>query len=74
MRRLELLFPEDEEALPCEEDVEVPLLRKSSVWREELRPEEVEALEVLLCGLVVEVEAVEVLLDVRLLFVLFELE
>ena len=65
VRRLELLFPEDEEALPCEEDVEVPLLRKSSVWREELRPEEVEALEVLLCGLVVEVVVEELLFELE---------
>ena len=42
VRRLELLFPEDEEALLCEEDVEVPLLRKSSVWREELLPVDVD--------------------------------
>ena len=42
MRRFELLFPEDEEALLCEEDVEVPLLRKSSVRREELLPVDVD--------------------------------
>ena len=72
MRRFELLLPEDEEALLCEEDVEVPLLRKSSVWREELLPVDVEALEVLLCGLAVEWEAEEVLFDER--FVLFEFE